>query len=66
MKMLCFVLPVSACEQCVREIQQNIGLDMLLFPCAYEQYEQGWEKAKGQTVQDPETWVGDFKIYSMS
>lgn len=32
MKMFCFVLPVIACEQCVREIQQNIELDMLLFP----------------------------------
>lgn len=50
--MFCFVLQVNACEQRVREIQQNIGLDMLLFPSAYGQYEQlGWEKAKGQNVQ---------------
>lgn len=40
MKMFCFVLPMSSCEQCVREIQQNIGLDMLLFPSPYGQYEQ--------------------------
>ncbi len=40
MKMFCFVLPVSACEQSVREIQQNIELDMLSFPSTHGQYEQ--------------------------
>lgn len=52
LKMSCFVLPVRTCGQCMRESQQNIRLDMLLFALACGQCKQSrWKKSKGQTVQ---------------
>lgn len=46
-EMLCFVLTLSACEQCLSEIQQNIELDMPLFPPPTQE-QKDMEKVSGQ------------------
>lgn len=62
LKMSCFVLPVRTCGQCMRESQQNIRLDMLLFALACGQCKQlWWKKSKGQTVQRRGPEEGVFK-----
>lgn len=60
--MFCFVLPECACEQRMKERQQNIRLDMLLFPTAHGQCAQlHWQKATGQTVRRHQPEEGGFK-----